>query len=78
MNDWPKILAELAFAAGTLWAIVRGLRKDVNGLGKRARDDHVTMEFRTLTSMMTTLVNTEKRDDRQWLVDKYLNAWRRP
>ena len=55
-----------------------GLRKDFNGLGGIVRADRVAEEFRSLTAILTTLVTTEGKEERRWLVDKFLNGFRRP
>lgn len=71
-------LLQVAFLAGGLYVAFKRMQKDLNGLGKGIRADRTAEEFRALTMAMTTLVMTKDKQDRQWLVDKYLNGWRRP
>ena len=78
MGELIALAIGAIFGAGGAMALLRGVRKDLNGLGKRVREDSVTMEFRTITSMLTTLALMESKEMRIWLVDKYLNSWRRP
>lgn len=81
MNDLLKYLAFIVFAVGGIVYIrltLKQVMKDLNGQGKIVRDDRRADEFRALTSAMTTLVHTEDEKRRQWLVDKFLNGWRRP
>jgi len=66
------------FGAGGAMALLRGVRKDLNGQGKRMRDEHTAAEFRALTVAVTTLALEEDRQIRQWLAEKFLDGWRRP
>lgn len=71
-------LFKLAFLAGGLLVVVRALRKDLNGLGKRVREDHTAMEFRALTVALTEIAREKDENTRKWLAEKFLDGWRRP
>lgn len=93
MSELNQLILTTVFVAGGFWVFIRLSlkhiqidaqrrdelhRKDINGVGSAVRADRIAEEFRSLTSMLTTLVETEEKKDRQWLVDKFLNGWRRP
>jgi hypothetical protein len=71
-------LLQLAFFAGMLYAGLKRMQKDLNGLGARSRESQIAIEFRSLTIALTTIVMTEDLKERQWLAEKFLDGWRRP
>ncbi len=71
-------LLSFTFGAGGAMALLRGVRKDLNGQGKRMRDEHTAAEFRSLTVALTTLALEEDEQTRKWLCEKFLDGWRRP
>jgi len=78
LGKFAAWILEVAFLAGGLYVAFKRMQKDLNGLGNGMRADKRVEEFRTITMMMTTLVMTEDKNERQWLVDKFLNSFRRP
>jgi uncharacterized OsmC-like protein len=70
-------LLQLAFFAGTLYAVLKRMQKDVNGLGMRVREDRSAQEFRYLTIAVTTLATTKDHEERRWLAERFLDGWRR-
>ncbi len=78
--DYLKIgfeILQLAFFAGALYAVVKRMQKDLNGLGMRVREDRESEDFRFLTTAITTLATTKDPSDRKWLAEKFLAAGRK-
>jgi len=78
MGELIALAIGAIFGAGGAMALLRGVRKDLNGQGKRMRDEHTAAEFRALTVALTTLAMMESKEMRIWLVEKFLDGWRRP
>jgi len=78
MGELIALAVGAIFGAGGAMALLRGVRKDLNGQGKRMRDEHTAAEFRALTVALTTLALEEDIQTRRWLVEKFLDGWRRP
>jgi hypothetical protein len=76
-------ILELAFFAGVGWMTLKGLRKDVNGIGKKIRDqkesddrrfrEQKELEDRRFFSVSMILMASVKDEDRRlfarWLID---------
>jgi len=78
MGELIALAIGAIFGAGGAMALLRGVRKDLNGQGKRMRDEHTAAEFRALTVALTTFAMMESKEMRIWLVEKFLDGWRRP
>ena len=82
------LLSAVAAAAGTIFLMGRRrqqdidsrekLRTDLNGLGKRVREEHIATEFRALTMALMSLALEEDAQTRRWMVEKIIDGWRRP
>lgn len=73
----PRELLELLKFAGLLgfgWALLKGLRKDLNGLGRKVRDQHSVDEQRFLASSLILMVNAEDKADRRWIAERILDS----
>jgi hypothetical protein len=62
------------FNAGILYAAVGQLRKDLNGIGAKARSIDAQAGDRFLAATLALLVVTEDRADRQAIANILLNA----
>lgn len=70
-------LLEGAFVAGGVLAVFRRVVRDLNGLGKRVREDRLVDDNRYLVTVAATLAVTEDAGDRKWLAEKFMEAGRR-
>lgn len=78
MNDAILFkFAELLFGAGIVYATFRRVVKDLNGLGRRVREDREDQEHKFLTDAMTKIALEKNLQERKWLVDKYLGSGRK-
>jgi len=67
-------ILELAVLAGMLWVRVGQLRKDLNGLGRKVRDQRAVDEQRFLASSLIVMVNSEDKQDRRWIAERILDS----
>jgi len=71
-----SIIKILYFVAslGAAWMMLKQLRKDLNGLGKKVRDQRSVDEQRFLASTLMLIVNCEDKQERRWLAERILDA----
>lgn len=62
------------FSAGILVAGIRQLRKDLNGVSARGREEAKRADFRFLTKVVSTLVFEKDQDTREKLGKMFLEA----
>ena len=70
-------IGELFFAVGSAWFFVKQMRKDLNGLGARVREDRAAEDFRFWTTAILAVALTDRAEDRKWLAERILEAGRR-
>ena len=71
-------ILEVAALAGMGWATVKQIRRDLNGLGRKFRDERTIAEQRFLASSLIVMVNSEEKADRRWIAERILESNRGP
>ena len=67
-------ILEVAALAGAGWATVKQLRRDLNGLGRKVRDQRAIDEQRFLASSLIVMVNSDDKADRRWIAERILES----
>ena len=67
-------LAKLAALAGGAYVMLKQLRKDVNGLGKKVRDQRSVDEQRFFATALILLVQTDDRLQRWKIAQELLES----
>jgi hypothetical protein len=63
------------FLAGGAFAGYKRMKRDVNGLGRRTRQDKEIEDFRYLTNFVADVVYQDDQEKRRELGKMFLEAW---
>jgi hypothetical protein len=67
-------LLELAFLAGVGWFSLKQVRRDLNGIGRKIRDERKLEEQRWIAAAFVMLIETPDREERWRIATKLLDS----
>lgn len=77
MNLDPYKLLEFAFIAGGILSVFRRVVKDLNGLGRRVREDRLVDDVRYFTIACSAIALEKDEANRRWLAERFISASKR-